>query len=220
MRVPGGWLLIGFVKDQLGNPIEGAEIVIGSDVTRSTTDEDGRFRIAGIPVGVTYIGARRLGYLPAVDLVRLSPADTLQFVLDHIGQKADTVKVKARAEAAWQRDLRRYELATEMARFGAVLTDRDIAERAPIVTSDLLQARNGFTVIGSGARARVVGSRSRCSPTVLLDGQALVAFNINDIMPNTIKLLVTYPGFATLPIAMQSMRGDPNCGVIAIISLQ
>ena len=220
MRPPGGWLLIGFVKDELGNPIEGAEIIIGSEATRATTDDDGRFRIAGIPVGLNYVGARRIGYLPAVDLVRLSPADTLQFTLDHIGQKMDTVKVKARAEAAWERDVRRYALATEAARYGAAITDRDIAERAPVVTSDLLLTRNGFRVIGSGALARVIGSRSRCSPTVFLDGQALVGFNINDITPSTIKLLVTYPGFASLPIGMQSARGDPSCGAIAIISQQ
>ena len=91
---------------------------------------------------------------------------------------------------------------------------------APVVTSDLLLTRNGFRVIGSGALARVIGSRSRCSPTVFLDGQALVGFNINDITPSTIKLLVTYPGFASLPIGMQSARGDPSCGAIAIISQQ
>ena len=219
MHVRSGWILIGFVKDELGNPIEGAEIIIGSDATRATTDTEGRFRIAGIPAGLNYVGARRIGYLPAVDLVRLSPADTLQFTLDHIGQKMDTVKVKARAEAAWARDVRRYAFATESARYGAILTDRDIAERAPIVTSDLLRSRNGFNVIGSGPLARVVGSRSRCSPTIFLDGQPLVGFNINDIAPSTIKLLVTYPSFSSLPVALQTTRGDPSCGVIVILSL-
>lgn len=220
MHAPPGWMLIGFVKDELGNPIEGAEIVIGSTDTRATTDQDGRFRIAGLPAGLNYVGARRIGYLPAIDLVRLTPADTLQFQLDHIGQKMDTVKVKARAEAAWERDVRRYAYATETARYGAVITDREIAERAPIVTSDLLRSRNGFSVLGTGSLARVIGSRSRCSPTVILDGQALVGFNINDITPSTIKLMVTYPSFSSLPVSMQTARGDPSCGVIAITSQQ
>lgn len=220
MHAPPGWLLIGFVKDELGNPIEGVEIVIGSEATRATTDEEGRFRIAGLAPGLTFVGARRIGYLPAVDLVRLTPTDTLQFLLDHIGQKMDTVKVKARAEAAWARDVRRYAYATETARYGAVTTDRDIAELAPLVTSDLLRSRNGFTVIGSGSLARVVGSRSRCLPTIILDGQTLVGFNLNDISPSTIKLMVTYPSFSTMPIAMQSTRGDPSCGAIAITSQQ
>ena len=218
VRAIPGWILIGFVKDELGNAIEGAEIIIGSEATRATTDSDGRFRIAGIPFGLNYVGARRIGYLPTVDLVRLSSADTLQFTLDFIGQKMDTVKVKARAEAAWERDVRRYAFATENARYGGILTDRDIAERAPLVTSDLLRSRNGFNVIGSGALARVVGSRSRCTPTVFLDGQPLVGFNINDIIPSTIKLMVTYPSFSSLPVALQTMRGDPSCGVILILS--
>ena len=218
VRAIPGWILIGFVKDELGNAIEGAEIIIGSEATRATTDSDGRFRIAGIPFGLNYVGARRIGYLPTVDLVRLSSTDTLQFTLDYIGQKMDTVKVKARAQAAWERDVRRYAFATESARHGATLTDRDIADRAPLVTSDLLRSRNGFNVIGSGALARVVGSRSRCTPTVFLDGQPLVGFNINDIIPSTIKLMVTYPGFSSLPVALQTMRGDPSCGVILILS--
>lgn len=214
-----GWLLIGFVRDDFGNPVEGAEILIGSMATRATTDADGRFRLAGIPIGLNYVGARRIGYLPAVDLVRLSPTDTLQFMLEEIGKRLDTVKVRARAEAAWERDVRRYEFAKQVARNGYTLTDREIADMAPVVTSDLLRARNGFNVVGSGPQARVLGSRGRCSPTIFLDGQPLVGFNLNDIMPSTIKLMITYPSFSSLPVALQTGRGDPLCGVIAIISL-
>ncbi len=217
-QAQSSWTLIGFVRDEVGQPIEGAEILIGGMETRAVTDVDGRFRIPGVSLGLTYIGARRIGYLPVVDLVRFSPTDTLEFILDRLGQRMDTVKVRARAEAAWERDMRRYAWVTDAARTGSVLTERDIASRSPIYTSDLFRAKAGFNVVGDGANARVVGSRSRCSPTVFLDGQPVPGFNVNDIMPSTIRLMVTYPGLAGLPIELQSMRGNPNCGTIAIIS--
>ncbi len=217
-RAQGSWTLIGFVRDELGQPIEGAEILIGGMETRGITDVDGRFRIPRVSLGLSYVGARRLGYLPVVDLVRLSPTDTLEFILDRLGQRMDTVKVRARAEAAWERDVRRFAWVTDAARSGTVLTDRDISSRSPIYTSDLFRAKAGFNVLGDGATARVIGSRSRCSPNVFLDGQPVVGFNVNDIIPSSIKLMVTYPGLSALPIELQSLRGNPNCGTIAILT--
>ncbi len=213
-----GLPLVGFVRDELGKPIEGAEIMLGSREIRTRTDEYGRFLILGAPMGLTYVAARHLGFLPVADLMRISPSDTIEFVLDRIGYRADTVRVSARAEAAWERDVRRYEWARDAARNGFVLTDRDIAKRAPVWTTDLLVSRPGFQVVGSGAQSRVVGNRSRCTPLLIVDGQPLVAFNVNDIMPSTIKVMITYASAAALPIELQTMRGNLNCGVVAIIS--
>jgi len=216
----GNWALIGFVKDDEGNPVENVQIVVGGLETRGLTDENGRFYIRGVSLGLTYVGARRIGYLPAADLVRLVPSDTLNFVLEKLGQRLDTVKVRTRAEAAWDRDMQRFAWATETARSSsAVLTDRDIKARGAVFTTDLLTSRAGFNVVGQGGTARVVSTRARCAPTVFLDGQPLVAFNVNDILPSTIKLMVTYPGFSAMPVQLQSMRVNPNCGVISILSL-
>lgn len=216
----GNWTLIGFVKDDEGNPVENVQILLGGLETRALTDENGRFYVQGVSLGLNYVAARRIGFLPVADLVRLVPSDTLNFVMEKLGQHMDTVKVKSRAEAAWERDMQRYAWATETARSSnSVITDRDIRERGAIFTTDLLASRAGFNVVGQGGSARVVSSRARCSPTVFLDGQPLTAFNVNDILPSTIKLMVTYPGFSNMPVQLQSMRVNPNCGVISILSL-
>ncbi len=213
-----GMPLIGFVRDELGQPIEGVEILLGSLEVRARTDEYGRFRIFPLPQGLTYVAARRVGFLPVADLVRITPTDTIEFMMDRIGQRMDTVRVVSRAEAAWERDLRRYEWATAAARSGWVLTDRDIAKRGPVWTSDLLMGRPGFQVVGNGGQARVIGTRGRCTPLLIVDGQPLVGFVLNDIAPSTIKAMITYNSAASLPIEMQTMRGNLSCGVIAIIS--
>jgi len=213
-----GFTLIGFVRDELGQPVEGVEILVGAMETRATTDGDGRFAVRGQPLGLTYIAARRIGYLPLADLVRLTVSDSVSFVMEHIGQRMDTVRVRARAEAAWERDVRRYESAINAARSGAVLTDRDISRLSPVFTTDLLRGRVGFNVIGDGSLARVINTRGRCTPVVFIDGEALVGFNLNDVSPSMIKLMITYTGFSQLPMQFQTLRGNLNCGVIAIIS--
>ncbi|MCU0648927.1 MAG: carboxypeptidase-like regulatory domain-containing protein [Gemmatimonadaceae bacterium] len=215
-----GITIVGSVTDEEGMPIAGAEVRLGAKDKSVLTDEEGRFRMSGVAIGLQYIGARRIGFLPAADLVRITASDTIDFKLDRIGQRLDTVRVQRRADAAWERDLRRYEFAIDVARQGNVITDRDIEQRNALWTTDLLQTQLGFRVIGNGPTARVVSSRANCAPTIFLDGLPLVGFNPNDIMPNTIKLMVGFPNVGQLPAQLQlpSARVNPNCGVLAIFS--
>lgn len=212
-------VLVGRVVDEKGTPIAGADVQVGSVKGAFNTDADGWFRVNGVPVGLYYFGVRRIGYRPAADLLRFTPGDTIDVMLERITPDLDTVKVQARADAAWQRDLRRYELAIDAARFGAVITEDDIAQRQPLWTSDLFQTQSGFTVVGGGASARVVSSRGRCTPTVFIDGQIARGFNANDISPRFIKLMVVYRSATMAPAQLQLVGGDPNCGLIAIFTM-
>lgn len=221
--VPGlasaqGITIVGTVKSDEGVPIPGAEVRIGSREQSVLTDEEGRYRITGVNAGLQSIGARRIGFMPAVDLVRITASDTVDFQLDPIGQRLDTVRVQRRADAAWERDLRRYGFAIEAARQGDVITDRDIDARNPMWTTDLLMTQVGFRAVGNGPSARVVGTRGNCAPTIFIDGLPVVGFNLNDIAPNTIKLMVMYRNIATLPAQLQVPRMNPNCGAIAVFS--
>jgi hypothetical protein len=213
-----GITVVGSVKDELGNPVPGAEVRMGSTKEKAMTDEEGRYRLTGVSLGLQSIGARRIGYLPASDLIRLTSSDTVDFQLDRIGQRLDTVRVQTRADAAWERDLRRYAYAIDAARSGDVITDRDIESRNAMWTTDLLQTQIGFRTIGNGPTARLISTRGNCGPTIFIDGLPVVGFNVNDIPPNTIKLLVTYRNVATLPVQLQLPRTNPNCGVVAIFS--
>jgi hypothetical protein len=213
-----GITVVGSVKDEFGNPVPGAEVRMGSAKEKALTDEEGRYRLTGVSLGLQSIGARRIGYIPASDLIRLTSSDTVDFQLDRIAQRLDTVRVQTRADAAWERDMRRYAFAIDAARSGDVLTDRDIEKRNAMWTTDLFMTAVGFRTVGNGPNARLVSTRSNCAPTIFIDGLPVVGFNVNDIPPNTIKLLVSYRNIATLPVQFQLPRSNPNCGVVAIFS--
>jgi hypothetical protein len=210
--------LVGRVSDESGAPISGAEVRVGGVGTIGRTDASGWFRVADAPLGLMYFGVRRLGYRPVAELVRLAAGDTVDVVLETLRAELDTVRVQARADAAWERELRRYSLAVESARFGTVVTESDIATRRPVWTSDLFLTMGGFSVRGSGPSARVLG-RAGCTPTIILDGLPAPGFNVNDIPPSAVRLLVAYRSFALVPSLWQGPNSNPNCGAIAIFTL-
>ncbi len=212
-------VLVGRVADERGTPIPGADVRVSSVSQQVTTDADGWFRVSPMPTGLYYFGVRRIGYRPAADLLRFAANDTVDVTLERIGPELDTVRVQARADAAWEREMRRYNLAIDAARFGNVLTARDIEERKPIWTSDLFQTQPGFTVMGGGGGARVLGSRGRCPPAVFVDGQFVPGFGINDIQPRAIKLLVSYRSGASMPAQLQVPRANTNCGAIMVFTI-
>ncbi len=214
-----GAMLIGFVKDDLGRPLEGAEVRVRGRDQAVLSDADGRFRIANVPVGLLDIGARRIGFLPLADLIRFTPTDTVQFTLDHIGQRLDTVRVQRRADASWERDLRRFASAVDASRFGTVTTERDIDERHAQFTTDLLQNTSGFVIIGSGSGASVLSTRGRCAPTLFLDGLALPGYPLNNVSTRSIKLMVVYRDGVTMAPELLSVRANPACGAISITTM-
>jgi hypothetical protein len=210
-------VLFGRVRDEFGAPIAGAEIRVNDD-KRGLSDEGGEFRIPDVTPGLLYIGARRIGFLPVADLIRYASTDTIDFVLDRIGQRLDTVRVQRRADAAWERDLRRYGLAIDAARLGNVITEQDIANRHPVWTTDLFQTQVGFRTVGVGPTARLVSTRGNCAPLIFLDGLQVPGFSVNDLPVLTIKMIVTYNSMATMPPQLAVPRGNLNCGAVAIFS--
>lgn len=213
-----GALLVGSVRDDQGQPVVGAQDFVRGNSATATTDADGRFRVPGVPYGLTYVSARGPGLLPAVELLRLAPNDSLDFILDRVNERTDGARIR-NVEQSYVRDLKRYEWATDAARTGLALTDRDIAQRAPSVLTDLLRGVNGFRVNGIGYAARVQSSTNGCVPTVFIDDVEQVNFNINDVRPSSIKLLLAYASFSILPPALRSLRTNAACGVLSITSL-
>jgi Carboxypeptidase regulatory-like domain len=214
-----GTVLTGLVKDDRGLPVPGASVAVRGNAMRTMTDDAGAFRLVGVPVGLTYVSARGPGVLPAVELLRVTPDDTLEFVLERLHPNEDTTRIVRAAERAFERDVARYAAATAAARTAVSFTDRDIAERSPSVTTELFRLAVGFSVVGDGSAAVVVTKGYGCRPNVFVDGQEMVpGFNLNEIRPTTIKLLLAYNSFAILPAALRSLRVDQRCGAVSIIT--
>ncbi len=210
--------LTGRVTDESGNPVAEADVRVAGIGSIARSDYAGWFRVPDAPLGLMWFGVRKLGYRPVADLIRLSPGDTIDVVIERIGPELDTVRVQARADAYYERELRRFSQALEAARFGNVMTADDIARRQPIVTSDLFQAAAGFRVIGSAGSAMVVG-RGNCRPTIVVDGFPDGALRVNDVLPQSIRLLITFTSFSQLPAQFQFPTSNRNCGAIIIYTM-
>ncbi len=214
-------VLYGRVVDVDGRPLPGAEVRLPAMDRSVQSDWDGTFLLPNMSTGLYYFGARKIGYHPVADLLRFNVGDTLDIAMERIEatKKLDTVQVQARADAAWNRELRRFDSAIQAARFGTVITEQDIQNRRPTWTADLFQSQTGFIVVGGGGSALVYGSRSRCTPAVFLDGVFSPGFRLNDLPPQFIKLLVMYRGQSSVPAQFQDIRGNANCGTIVIFTV-
>lgn len=211
--------MVGRVSTQAGRPIDGAEVRVSSQRTRYFTDSTGLFRVPDVGDGLVSFGVRRLGFQPFAELWRVRPGDTLDIVLDAVALGLDTVEVVAELEEEWERSLRRYGIMLRDARLGSIITASDIANRQPQWLSDMLVGQVGFTVIGNGTGAQVLG-RARCRPNVFVDGQFAMGFNLNNVQPGAIRLMVLYRNFTALPSQLQLPFADRRCGGIVIFTLQ
>lgn len=212
----------GLVRSTAGEPLGDAIVVIlGGDSTR--TGPDGRFRLRppSNTQSVFAIGARRIGYRPATDLLSARQAmggrDTLIFELDLLPQSLDPVRVQAKADAAWRRDLRRYTWVQNAGTWDAVFLEQDLTDRGAIWTSDLLRTIPGFRVSSSGGfRTRVVSTRGNCAPALVLDGMPMRGWSIDDIPVNDLKAVFVARGIGASGAWMLAGLGNGNCGVIAL----
>jgi len=207
--------LTGRVTTEAGTPIAGAEVRVNGNRRRVISDVNGYFTSSAQKSELVYFGVRRVGYLPVSDLVRLRAGDTVDVVLERLVTELDTVVVQSREDEIMERALRRYGVMLEDARFGAVITAFDITERDPQWLSDMLYGQVGFTVIGNGSTAEVVG-RSRCRPNVFVDGMFARGFQMNNMQPQSIKMMILYRNFTALPTSLQVPNADRRCGGIVI----
>ena len=212
--------IAGIVRDELGQPIAGAQVVVGRTAQSAVTDAEGRFVVNAVRPGINYLTARAPGTLPTVDLLRFKSSDSVEITLDRLTYVADSASKLAARERVLARVTTLYATAAANARTGVALTERDIAQRSPAYTSDLFRDIVGFRVSGDGYSARVSTAGSSCVPIVIVDGTERVAMQLNEIAPRSIKLLVAYSAYALLPPDLRILRLDSACGTVSITSTQ
>lgn len=91
--------LAGLVRDSLGLPVVGAEVLVDGGRLRATTDDSGRFHLAGVLAGPNGFTVRRVGYSAVSFETTLAPDTTLvvEIRLKSL-QALDAVVVSAAAE--------------------------------------------------------------------------------------------------------------------------
>jgi TonB-linked SusC/RagA family outer membrane protein len=217
-------------------PLVGAEIIVSSDGAggaRSVrTGANGRYSIAGIPVGPATVSVRLVGFAPrALRLtVRANETSTADFSLPQQTARLDQVVVTGTGGVTQRRAVGN---VIETIDAKAVMTDA-----APRSVQDLIGARTpGLIVlpsagqVGTGAQLRVrsVGSLSLSNdPIVFIDGVRMDAApargpvqrggggasRLNDINPEDIESIEVIKG----PAASTLYGTEASNGVIQIIT--
>lgn len=180
-----GPALSGVVRDaSTGRPIHGAVVTLGpmqgGQVTRS--DEAGRFIFSRADTGTHDLRARRLGYEPAVVLVRI-PMDAEPILVLRRIATLDTVQVRAARQGI----------------FGVVGT---AAELRPLPSATL-------EIIGVGVRRARADSAARFFVPIPVPGTYLVRARARGYETRTVSVTVRPNEGAEVAMLLDTARGGP-----------
>ncbi|HEX6573544.1 MAG TPA: SusC/RagA family TonB-linked outer membrane protein [Gemmatimonadaceae bacterium] len=224
--------LTGRVVDvQSGAPIPTAQVNIAGTTLGSAVDNDGRFRIAGVPVSATQVHVRSIGYQPVTTPFSLASGVTanLRIAMTPSAISLDEVVVTGTAG-----DTRRRAIGNAVSTVNAA----EVISRSSVNNiTEVLQAKTpGLTLMpGSGSAGTSTNYRLRgagslyagTSPTIYLDGVRLndrnqgnftvfgqTASSLDAINPNDIESIEVIKG----PAAATLYGAEAAAGVIQIIT--
>ncbi|GAA4405622.1 hypothetical protein GCM10023187_24180 [Nibrella viscosa] len=104
--------LTGRVTDAAtGEGLPFANVFINATTKGTTTDEQGRYRLTGVPLGTVELVASYLGYQPAKHALRLEGTQVreVNLALSSTGVTLDAVTVKVKKDKTWLRQMRTFE---------------------------------------------------------------------------------------------------------------
>lgn len=224
----------GRVTSETGETLQGVQVFIPGTSFGTLSDEGGRYRLTGIPVGQHTLRASIIGYQGSEQLVTVTAGEvaTVDFVLPVSAVALDEVVATITGER------RRRELATDISTVDAVVVQEgtrsnDINTMLKGQASGIVVRKSSGTVgTGSDVRIRGTGSISLSNqPLYVIDGAIIDSQNnanspvtggigaggqdfsrLNDLNPDEIESVEIIKGPAAS--ALWGARG--NAGVILI----
>ena len=212
----------GVVRDSLGIPVEGAQIMVTGTALTGESDDLGRFVLAKAAPGEMLVRVRRIGFQP--DSVRVA-------VLAGQTANVEVVLTRLAIELRPVVVLGRRHLTGHMAGFydrqmrgaGHFITRADIDRRNPINMTDMFRMIPGARVESRGFRTQVRFRGARCAPLTWLDGTPLYAgeFDLDSIDPRSMEGIEIYSGPAGVPAEFQGNRQlSSSCGTVLLWTRQ
>jgi hypothetical protein len=207
------------VSAATGAPIDGAVVSSVGSGFGAITDSTGNFNIPQAYAGTDTIEVRFIGYEPSRTEISLEAGETSRVTL----LLSPTVLRVADLTVEVRRDRRSRKLAGFLERrakgFGMFFSPRDIQNRSPRLTSDLLRGLPGVRVTRiEHGRAQVFvgrGARADCPPAVYLDGVYQSGLQPDDIPREDLGAMELYRGATDTPVEFMHTTGR-TCGAVVI----
>ncbi len=221
--------LAGCVQDPNGRPLASARVWVDGRPDTAVTDVEGRFGIAGIPIGQQVVQIRRLGFRPGRFPVVISGSDRAcrPFPLEINPNELDTVQVTGRPPRIEQTNLRGFyaRMDSKIYPINSFITAAEGDKIAASQTSDWLRVMQGVKVVSTGRRGESIRNQVRvrggmqmgnlCVPYVYVDGLLFDRNGqVDDIPPQSVAAIEVHGGLAKTPPEFQS--GANQCGVVLI----
>jgi hypothetical protein len=217
--------LTGVVRDEKGQGVDGARVLVrGTNISTTSTDR-GYFTLDSLPGGTHTLEVRSLGYLPASAIVHLAaeqPAQAEVFIGDRL-VTLETVRVTA--TLVFSRNLAKFQTNRERNIGGTFVGPREIERYRGMRFSNLLQSipgvrlsyRDGFSVLMDYTGTDDGHNMGLCVPQFYIDGQRS-QYSGSEIeglfRAEEIAGLEVYVRENQRPIEFQDINS--RCGAIAI----
>jgi len=219
----GKSIVRGVVATDAGAALEGAQVrlLLGSvPLAVAESDEGGAFAFSQLTPGPAWLEVRRLGFRPESLTLTIREGDPvmLSVRLTRLATEIAAVQILGRREETGPIAGFYKRRQTGNGRFFAYA---DIVRRNAVSMSDLLRSVPGIRIESRGMQNAVRIRGSRCSPLVLLDGQALMAgeVDLDAWDPRTFEGIELYSGPATVPVEFQrNQRMSSSCGTVVLWS--
>lgn len=211
----------GMVRRPDGLPLAGARLTVWGSGLEATSDADGSYSLAGLPVGTHTLEARAIGYAPSREAVDLLDGEGVvrDLQLARAPAVLDTVRVRGEGGARrW--GLQEFEVRRRSGT-GYYLDEAAITARNAFFTADLVRMIPGVTVAPARRSGYLVLMRGgsnmqNCVPAFFVDGVQVHSDdgNLDAIVSvQLIQAMEVYTRISTIPLQYQAMNG---CGTVVI----
>lgn len=221
----GAASLTGIVRDERGQGVDGARVLIRGTNIFATSSDRGYFALDSLPGGTQQLEIRALGYLPTTSIVHLAAEQPAQAEV-FIGDKLVTLEtVKVTATLVFSRNLAKFQTNRERNLGGVFVGPREIDRFRGMRFSNLVQAipgvrlsyRDGFSILMDYKGTDDGQSMGLCVPQFYIDGQRS-QYSASEIeglyRAEEIAGLEVYVRENQRPIEFQD--SNSRCGAIAI----
>ena len=210
----------GSVRDSLGYPVVGAQVVVIGSPIRGETDERGEFLVSQVTGGRISVAIRRIGFRPdsVTIAVGVGQTQSVELVLHRIALDLQPVVILGRSN-----------LLGPIAGFydrrargnGRFITRADIQRQNPVNLTDILRLIPGVRVESRELRKVLRFRGSECSPLTWLDGAPLYAgsYDFDALDPRAYEGIEIYLGATGVPMQFLGNRSALNsCGTVVLWS--